>query len=292
MLISTDYRELVRKGLAELPPFSPVLSKLLATLAMEDVSFAKLAALIERDTVMSGNVMKLVNSAAYARRGPISSIAHGISVLGLTKLRNLILGLSITRTMRSSKAAAGWSQANFNMHSVATAVLADQVAQHVSVNYPEGAFIAGLFHDLGRLLIAVAFSDEYPTIHQRFLEGGKTLSECEREVIGIAHAEITALALTEWNLPAPIRSAAEFHHDPFANPQREAEKSEATFHLSEIILASDEVVNRLGNSILPRPESDRPEDPFKPLNGFLQLETREKVANDYTREYEAIRAFF
>src|SRR5437660_12883660 len=60
-------REQALRSLSKLPPFSPVLTKLLATLAQEDVSFAKLADLIEKDTVLAGNVLKLVNSAAFGR---------------------------------------------------------------------------------------------------------------------------------------------------------------------------------------------------------------------------------
>lgn len=290
--VSADYRAIVLKALADLPPFSPVLSKLLASLSTDDVAFGHLAALIERDTVLSGNVLKLVNSAAFARRGQISSIAHAISVLGLTKLRNLILGLSITRMVRSAKTAAGWSQANFNMHSVATAVLADHLAQHTSVNYPEGAFIAGLFHDIGRLLIASGLPEDHREIQRRCEAGNRTLSECEVGVIGISHAGIGALALAEWNLPRPIQSAVEFHHDPASNPQLEEEKAGERFHLAEIVCAADEVVNRLGNSIMPRPASQSEEEPFQPLTAFAGADALEKIAESFTREYTTIRTFF
>jgi HD-like signal output (HDOD) protein len=290
--VSADYRAIVLKALADLPPFSPVLSKLLASLSTDDVAFGQLATLIERDTVLSGSVLKLVNAAAYARRGQVSSIAHAISVLGLTKLRNLILGLSITRMVRSAKTTTGWSQANFNMHSVATAILTDHLAQHVSVNYPEGAFIAGLFHDIGRLLIASGLLEEHHEIQRQFEAGNRTLSECEISVIGISHAGIAALALAEWNLPSPIQSAVEFHNDPASNPRLDEEKASGGFHLAEIVCAADEVVNRLGNSIMPRPQIELDEEPFQPLSTFVGADLLEKIAESFTREYTAIRALF
>ena len=69
------------RSLRELPPFSPILNRLLASLAQEDVSFMKLGDLIEKDPVLAGNLLHLVNSALYARRGSINSVRHALSLL-------------------------------------------------------------------------------------------------------------------------------------------------------------------------------------------------------------------
>src|SRR4029078_13375883 len=70
-------------ALGKLPPFSPILNKLLASLAGEDVSFAKVGELIEKDAVVAGNIMHLVNSALYARRATITSVRHALALLGM-----------------------------------------------------------------------------------------------------------------------------------------------------------------------------------------------------------------
>ena len=105
--------------LGELPPFSPILNRLLASLAKEDVSFNKLGDLIEKDPVMAGNLLHLVNSALYARRGSINSVRHALSLLGINKLRNAVLGMSITRMWNQVRTPPSWSMARFNMHSSA-----------------------------------------------------------------------------------------------------------------------------------------------------------------------------
>ncbi|HXN47660.1 MAG TPA: HDOD domain-containing protein, partial [Bryobacteraceae bacterium] len=84
-------------GLDRLPPCSPILSKLLATIAREDVSFAQVATLIESDTVLAGNVLKVVNSALYGFRGTVNSVRHAVAILGVDRLRNLSLGFSVAR---------------------------------------------------------------------------------------------------------------------------------------------------------------------------------------------------
>ena len=145
------------RSLGELPPFSPILSKLLASLAAENVSFGKLAELIEKDTVLSGNVLRMMNSALYGRRGTISSVRHAVSLMGLVKLRNTVMTLNMSQMWNRVHMPKGWNSARFNQHAVGTAVMADLIAQKVACDYPEGAFVAGLLHDIGVLLMGIAF---------------------------------------------------------------------------------------------------------------------------------------
>jgi len=99
----------VVKSLGQLPPFPAVLNKLLASLNDEDISYADVAQLIEKDAVLSANVLRLVNSAIYGRRGTITSITHAISILGINKLRNTVLGFSISRMWTQVKTPSSWS---------------------------------------------------------------------------------------------------------------------------------------------------------------------------------------
>jgi HD-like signal output (HDOD) protein len=144
------------RGLDQLPPFSPVLNKLLATMAAEDVSFAQVATLIESDTVLAGNVLKVVNSALYGFRGTVNSVRHAVAILGVDRLRNLSLGFSFARMWTHMPTPEGWSGSKFNQHSLAVGILADLLAQRAAAPYPEGAFVAGLLHDIGKLLIATS----------------------------------------------------------------------------------------------------------------------------------------
>src|SRR5882672_4316133 len=101
-------------ALGKLPPFSPILNRLMASLAHEDVSFAKVADLIEKDTVLAGNILRLVNSALYGLPGTVNSIRHAVSLLGINKLRNSTLSMSVSRMWNQVKTPQGWSMARFN----------------------------------------------------------------------------------------------------------------------------------------------------------------------------------
>ena len=108
--------------------------------------------------------------------------------------------------------------ARFNQHAVATAVLADMVAQVVPVQYPEGAFVAGLFHDLGKMLIAIGLRDEYRMVLELYARGEMPLHMCEREILGFDHAELSWSAINSWNLPEPIQLAVHLHHASSTDP--------------------------------------------------------------------------
>lgn len=289
-------REHALRALGELPPFSPILNRLLASLAKDDVSFVKLGDLIEKDTVVAGNLLHLVNSALYARRGSINSVRHALSLLGINKLRNAVLGMSITRMWNQVKTPPSWSMARFNMHSAATAILADMLSQRLTVDYAEGAFVAGLFHDVGRLLIALGLREQYGRIVELY-EGelheglGKPMLECEAEVIGFTHPDLSAEALNFWNLPEPVQNAVHCHHAPASDP---AARGSEKVVLSRVLDAANQYVNSTGLSILkPRP-GRTPDDCDATLVESLGLtaDQLQSILSDFKQEYDAMSSFF
>ncbi len=283
----------IRK-LGELPPFSPVLNRLLATLAAEDVSFAKLSDLIEKDTVVSGNLLHLVNSALYARRGTINSVRHAVSILGMSKLRNAVLGMSIARMWNQVRTPPSWSMARFNLHSVSTAVLCDLLAQRLPVSYPEGAFVAGLFHDVGRMLIALALGEEHTRLVEMtklavrpVLDCERPVLDCERSVLGFTHPELSAEALVFWKLPQQIQSAVRDHHDPPADPSSKP----GEIPLSHVIDAANQYVNSQGVTILEGQATEFADATMVTALG-LTPECLENVLSEYQTESAAMAQFF
>ena len=287
-LVQTNYKEQLLAGLGRLPPFSPTLNRVLASPGREEVSFSYLAELIEKDTVLAGNILKLVNSALYNRRAEISSIRYAVTLLGVNKLRNTVLSLSVARMWTAMQSPQGWSTKQFNMHSVAVAVLSDLMAQRVSVVFEEGAFAAGLLHDLGRLLIATSLPDEYGKIMRLYGENGGTLCECERSVIGLDHAEASTFGLVAWNLPRPIRTAVRYHHTPDLDTT--ALSDGRTVRLSALLAAANEYVNHLGISVSPKNAvSDGPSaSPYLELVG----DAAEQLNGAFEQEFDAVKTFF
>jgi HD-like signal output (HDOD) protein len=298
---SEAFRRKALQALHSLPPFSPILSRLLASLAEEDVSFAKLADLVEKDTVVAGNLLHLVNSAAYARRGTVSSVRHALSVLGTNKLRNAVLGMSVARMWNNTRMPATWSMARFNLHSAAVAILCDLIVQRVSAQCPEGAFTAGLLHDTGRLLIAMGLPAEHDQIAALQDRELISLVECEQRVLGFTHPDLSARALRFWNLPEPIQAAAAGHH-PAAAPHSPGENTELAalqrslaaggkLPLASVVAAANQFVNSTGVSIASVPGSPCG-DPANLAALGLEATVQDGLLAEFKGEFDAMSPFF
>jgi HD-like signal output (HDOD) protein len=282
-----NVRDRAMVALGKLPPFSPILNRLIASLAHEDVSFAKIADLIEKDTVLAGNILRLVNSALYGLRGTVNSIRHAIALLGLGKLRNATLSMSVARMWTHVKTPAGWSMNQFNLHSVAVAILADVVTQRHGTHYAEGAFAAGLFHDLGQLLVALGLPQEYAQIAALCKEKRKAPLEVELEVLGLTHADLSAEALAVWNLPEPIQTAVRYHINSNLDPTP-LDPSELS--LSMVLQASDRYVKGLGISVGSFEAS--PGDNGPTLDSLRLGDQLPAVIREFENEFAAIKPYF
>jgi HD-like signal output (HDOD) protein len=275
---SLSVQERALRALSYLPPFSPILNRVIASLARQDVSFAAISGLIEKDTVLAGNLLKLVNSALYQRAFTITSVRHAVSLLGVNKLRNATLGMSVARMWNQVKTPPGWSMASFNLHSAGTAILSDLLVQKLPVEYAEGAFAAGLFHDLGWLLVALSCPDEFKQLTTN------PTPASELEILGISHAELSAQALAAWNLPEAIQNAVRFH----VNPEKDPGSSADTIPLSRILSVADQCVRSMGSSIAPiENDGEIPVDPADSVSQSLA-----QVLPEFEAEFSNIQQFF
>jgi len=281
------------RSLDRLPPFSPILNRVLASLAKDDVCFAKLGDLIEKDTVMAGNILHMVNSALYARSGTVNSVRHALSLLGIGKLRNAVLGMSIARMWNQVSMPSSWSMARFNLHSAASAILSDTLAQRLPVHYPEGAFVAGLFHDVGQLLIALSLPEQHELILGLHAQGDRSHLECESEILGLTHPELSVDALALWKLPEPIQVAVRYHHDPEADPSPKSyvRTSRGEIPLSRVIDAAHQYVNSMGVTIRLN-QGVEPADPRRVESFGLEPARLGSILAEFQTEFDSMAPFF
>ncbi|MGA3028693.1 MAG: HDOD domain-containing protein [Bryobacteraceae bacterium] len=252
----TDYRERVLETLQHLPPYSRTMAKLRAALANEWVDFRTLVPLVEADVVIANTILRIANSALYGR-GSMASISRAMAMLGLARLRNLILGLGLNQICHRIQTPPGWPAKRFHFHSLATAVVCDLLAARVPVSGVDAAFSAGLFHDFGKLLIVTALPEQFVRI--RTLQSAAQVSpeECEQQILGFTHGEISAEALRRSGMPGALVAAAQYHHHP-ADDSTDCEPGKP-IRLSELVQASDSFAIGLGYSVFPV-ESARPEE--------------------------------
>lgn len=269
--------------LHQLPPFSPVFSKLLGSLSKEDVSVSNLAEWVERDSVIAGQLLRTVNSAAYGCRGTVGSVRHAIALLGIPKLRNLVLGLSVSRLFSQVRTPKTWSTARYNLHAAACAIMADQMALYRAVEFGEGAFVAGLLHDIGRMVIALGLPNEFCSIQELEKESGLPGWRCEQEILGFSHGELSGTILKRWNLPKDIQLAAETHHYPPVQVN-------GLMPLGKIVGLSNELVNRMGITIDAHQHPPQDISPFLAEQGWGDVS--DKMVKAFVTEFDAMRSAF
>jgi HD-like signal output (HDOD) protein len=188
----------------------------------------------------------------------------------------------------SAKTAPGFSMSSFNRRSVACGLLCDCLAQRLPIAYPEGAFVAGLFHDLGQMLIAVSMHEEFSRVHELQAAGFGTLIECEQEVLGISHADLSADALAIWNLPTAIQRAVRFHHAPEKEPK---DPVHGSFGLA-LAVACSEAYAEMSQTHGPNHralDGDTPIEPFAPL-GITTANA--EFLGEFETELEALASVF
>jgi HD-like signal output (HDOD) protein len=243
-------REQTLKCLERLPSLSPMTSQLLARLARRNCDVIELTSVVEKDAVLSAQILRLANSAIFGRSQPISSVKHAIAMVGVGAMRKFALGASISNLFSRFRAAPSFSMARFNLHSVATGILVELISDEIEFEEHNGAFIAGLLHDVGKLLIAVSMPKHYENILAVAAVSGAPLIDCERQILGTDHAELSGLAVSRWELTESIRWAAFYHHEPERAVGVE-HTGPGKLSLSLAVHGADAFINGLGMSVLP-----------------------------------------
>jgi HD-like signal output (HDOD) protein len=208
MPLTYDLRERAIKAADSLPVVAGVLHDTITLFARgDDLNIAQLATSIERDVVIASTIVSISNSAIYGRMSRVASLRQAIARIGMKKTRNVLLGLSVTRGLKTVKVPGPWSLARFNAHSLAAASLSDLIARNVDSVNPEWAFLSGLLHDIGLLAIAVGLPEEF-LILMKHGGGDATLIDQERELLGFTHFELGADLISQWNCPVATQDAA------------------------------------------------------------------------------------
>ena len=198
-----------------LPSVPRLYAELTRILADENTGVEKVADVVEKDLAMCAKILQIVNSSFFGFPRRITIIRNAISYLGLNMIRNLSLSAGVFAS-GTKPAPAGLSLETLQLHSMFVATLAMNLMQKDLPLKAQDAFLAGLLHDLGQLILAVGLEDEYAQVLQRSKEVSSPIHEVERQMLHATHAEVGAYVLGIWGLPYPIVEAVAYSHSPDA----------------------------------------------------------------------------
>jgi len=201
-----------------LPALPEVLSRLDHLLRDPEVDIRKVADLAATDAVLAGQVVRMANSAYYARGGgAVTGLAPAIQRLGLRAVRGLVYALTLPRAFQANQFPSKlmWR------HSLSVAALSQEIAVFLKLPQAarEAAWLGGLVHDIGALALSIVAPNEYGDLLKEAAGITEQWSESdfaalERKRLGVDHAEAGGIFLRErWRLPSPMPEIASHHHD-------------------------------------------------------------------------------
>ena len=206
------------KSLIETQEFAtlpPVAAKILQLLENDDIDFRDLSQVIEADAPLTLKLIRVANSPIYATRQKINTIQQAIITLGINRLTNIVLGVSIfSRFLMSSQKFAAEIMERFWWHSSCTGIVAKSITNKLKKNFREYEFIGGLLHDIGKLAMLQYDAVKYSKVLNNVHANGMMDVDAERELFGIDHTEVGAEICLMWKLPEPLAEAISYHTHP------------------------------------------------------------------------------
>lgn len=201
----------IRRSIKNMPSLSTTVGKVLEVCSKTDASPNELNKVISLDPVLTGQVLKLINSSYYSLVDKVTSLPRAITMLGMNTVKNMALSTAIIASVGSRGKTQGFSVHKFWAHSLSVGVAAKLFAglRGYNVMQREELFFAGLLHDLGKVIIG----SEYQQILAIVEEEERSLIDIEREFLGITHQDVGLQIAEKWNLNPFLTSCISSHHD-------------------------------------------------------------------------------
>jgi len=223
------------ENITSIPTLPTVIERITRLLQNPKTSAEEIGKAITTDQALATKVLKLVNSAFYGFPGKISTITHAIVILGFSTIKNIVLTTSIFDAFhKKGDESPEFDLEEFWKHSIACGAAAQSIAKYLGSNNKEECFIAGLLHDLGKLIICQYLPDEFSKALTYTREHEILLFESEKDLFNATHQEVGAFLTRRWNLPQNLQNAVLFHHDP--DPEREHYMMTAAVHCADIFV--------------------------------------------------------
>ncbi len=202
--------------LETLPSLPTLYKKIQEELLSSEPSMNKIKEIIEEDIGMSAKILQLVNSAFFGIPQHVSSPSQAVVLLGLEIVKSLVLSIHIFSQFDQEKIKQCLSIEKLWNHSRLVGNYSKEILGFCKADrkISDFAFLAGMMHDIGKIILAVNLPEDYKKVKELTEEEKMPCHKAEQRVFNLTHAEIGAYLLGLWGLPNPVIEAVAFHHTP------------------------------------------------------------------------------
>lgn len=226
MAEKSQVRRQVRR-IKNLPTIPNIVKKINKMLENPDTTPADLGRLISQDQVLSAKVLRMANSAFFGMSRKISSITQALIILGFDVVKGLVLSTSVFDMMKQTMDGL-WE------HSIGCAAAAGVLAKSLGREDAEEITLAGLLHDLGKVVLALEMGREMSQMVKLAADKKISFYEAEKQVLDFHHGQVGRWLAEHWNLPINLVEPINFHHQP--ELAQVAPEQTAIVHLANIII--------------------------------------------------------
>lgn len=218
-LIPNEVLLTLASRIKSLPPMPSLYFQIVARLKSPDCSAQSIAEILTKDMAMTTRLLQVMNSGCLGLSRRVTEMTEVVNLLGLEEIKSLVLGVHLFETHERIKPLY-FSISQVWRHSTAVAAAARTICRMETGNedLANEAYLAGLLHDLGKLVLQNNFEAQYNEVLKRAKAGGRRLWEVEAEEFGVSHAEIGGYVLGRWGMPMPLIDAVSLHHQPGRSP--------------------------------------------------------------------------
>ncbi len=271
--------------LSDLPSLPKVVERILK-LPSDTATTRDFADLIATDQGLSAKVLRLVNSAFYSLRTPVSSIRQACSLLGIRTLKSLSLSVSVIQVFKRRQ--PGFDPIRFWSHSLAVATIGRRIAEASRSPLLEDVYIAGLLHDTGIALLAQHYPEEFARLSLPGSEGTPAALALEEEEFGQAHPEVAYHLASQWRLAPAVALGLRHHHTDAARLPPDIQP-EARL-LIELVQYSDLYARAAGHSFSEADRLDSVRTPPPPAVSGLDAQAMEALCGELDHSIQELRA--
>lgn len=252
-LPAEETRRLVQR-IVDLPALPIVVPQMLRMVEDQRSSAGDLARVIGSDQGLASRILRLANSAFYGFRREIVTINHAVVLLGFDTVRSIVLAATVFDTLNEGDVVSSFDRGQFWLHVGMTAAAARRLARHLRAADPEAAFVGGLLHDVGKVVLDRFFYRRYAEAARLAAEEPCLIREAEVALFNANHAEVGRWLTERWRFPAAIVEPVGFHHRPSAAAP-EYRNLTSVVHLADI-LTRNAGIGSGGDALIPLPDAE------------------------------------
>jgi len=200
-------------NIQELGSLPQSLAAVMKAINNSDTGAKEIAEIISRDVSLTTRLLKMVNSSNYARKGKVSKVSEAVIVMGVNNIKTMILGSSVFGMTPDRELMKIVNIRKIWRHLLEVAINARSIAEQAEYSESEEAFIAGILHDIGIIILLMHYKKDYAEIMTTAREKNLELTAVEEETFGYNHAQVGAELIDSWHLPKKLSYAVRNHHN-------------------------------------------------------------------------------